>query len=163
MYYYLNLGSNLGDREGNIWVADLRIALDIGLVTARSDFFESEPWGFDSSNVFLNRALAVESQEEPQRVLELIHDIERELGAGAGHRDEHGRYIDRVIDIDIMAIDDMIIDTPTLTVPHRHLPKREFYLKPFMEIAPDWRHPATGLTCQEMLSLIAFPSRQNKK
>ena len=154
MVYYLNLGSNLGDREGNIWAADLRIAIDIGLVTARSAFFESVPWGFDSDNAFLNRALAVESNEEPQRVLELIHNIERELGGGAGHRDAHGHYIDRVIDIDIMAIDDMVIDTPSLTVPHRHLPKREFYLIPFMEIAPHWRHPATGLTCQEMLSLI---------
>ncbi len=154
MRYYLNLGSNLGDREGNIWAADLRISIDVGLVVARSAMVESEPWGFESCHGFVNRALAVDSDETPVRVLELIHAIEHELAGGAGHRDARGRYIDRLIDIDIMAIDDMVIDSESLTVPHRYLPERDFFLRPFMEIAPEWRHPVTGLSCGEMLARL---------
>lgn len=154
MNYYLNLGSNLDDREGNIWAADLRLSIDLGLVSARSAFVTSKPWGYESDNDFLNRAILVESPEEPLRALEIIHDIERELNGGASHRDRDGRYLDRLIDIDIMAIDHLVINTPSLTVPHRHLAARRFFLEPFAQIAPAWTHPLTGLTCTAMLSRL---------
>ena len=141
---YLNLGSNLGDRETNIWAADLRLSLDLGLVTARSELYYSEPWGFESDNAFINMAIAVECRYSPDEALDIIHAIEREMSGGASHRDRRGHYIDREIDIDIMAIDDLVIDTPTLTVPHRHLMDRDFFRVPFSQIAPAWRHPVTG-------------------
>lgn len=152
--YYLNLGSNLDDREGNLWAADLRLALDVGLVTARSAIVESSPWGFTSSNNFLNVGLAVESHMEPEQVLEAIHNIERELCHGLPHRDRNGAYIDRLLDIDIMAIDQLVINTPGLTVPHPQLPNRAFFLKPLDEIAPQWKHPILKLTAKQMLNRI---------
>lgn len=142
--YYLNLGSNLEDREGNLWAADLRISLDVGLVAARSTIVESEPWGYESDNAFLNMAIAVEAFGEPLDVLDALQAIERELNGGRSHRDADGGYLDRLIDIDIMAIDDLVIDTPRLTVPHPHLMCRDFFRLPMAEIAPDWRHPVTG-------------------
>lgn len=151
MTYHLNIGSNLGDREGNLWAADLRIALDIGFVAARSTIIETAPWGFESQNSFLNIGLAVESRMKPHDVLRAIHDIERELNNGASHRDENRNYRDRLVDIDIVAVDQTIIYTPELTVPHPLLPKRNFFLKPLAETAPEWTHPALGLTAQQML------------
>ena len=151
MIYYLNIGSNLGDREGNLWAADLRLSLDLGLVTARSAIVESEPWGFESDNGFLNRGIAVESRFSPIEALNIIHDIEYELNHGHGHRDADGNYVDRLVDIDIMAIDDLVIDLPSLQVPHRHMPRRDFFLKPMAELAPEWVHPILHLTAQQML------------
>ena len=142
--YYLNYGSNLGDREGNLWAADLRVSIDIGLVVARSKVVESAPWGYDSDNPYLNMAVAVESFCEPLEVLDIIHEIERELNGGRSHRDADGNYLDRMIDIDIMAIGSEVIDLPQLQVPHPRLMQRDFFRLPFAEIAPQWRHPVTG-------------------
>ena len=155
MIYYLNIGSNLEDREGNIWAADLRLALDLGLVTARSSIVESEPWGFDSDNGFLNMGIAVESRYSPIEALNIIHDIEHELNHGNSHRDSEGNYVDRLVDIDIMAIDDLVIDLPSLQVPHRHLPHRDFFLRPMAELAPEWKHPILHLTAQQMLGVLS--------
>ena len=151
MIYYLNIGSNLEDREGNLWAADLRLSLDLGLVVARSTIVESEPWGFESDNGFLNMGIAVESRFTPIEALNIIHDIEYELNHGHSHRDSEGNYVDRLVDIDIMAIDDLVIDLPSLQVPHRHMPRRDFFLKPMAELAPEWQHPILHLTAQQML------------
>ena len=101
----------------------------------------------------MNVGVRLSSNMEPHEMLEHIHDIERRLGS-ASHRDSEGHYIDRLVDIDIMAIDNLVIDTPELQVPHAHLHERDFFLRPMMELAPDWRHPVTGLTASEMLDAI---------
>lgn len=155
MIYYLNIGSNLDDREGNIWAADLRLSLDLGLVVARSSIVESEPWGFDSDNAFLNMGIAVDCRYTPIEALNIIHDIEHELNQGHSHRDSEGNYVDRLVDIDIMAIDDLVIDLPSLQVPHRHMPHRDFFLRPMAELAPAWKHPILHLTPQEMLQQLS--------
>ena len=155
MIYYLNIGSNLDDREGNLWAADLRLSLDLGLVVARSSIVESEPWGFESNNAFLNMGIAVESRYEPIEALNIIHDIEHELNQGHSHRDSEGNYVDRLVDIDIMAIDNLVNDLPSLQVPHRHMPHRDFFLKPMTELAPKWKHPILHLTPQEMLKQLS--------
>ena len=153
MDYYLNIGSNTGNRRDNLYraVAFLVAGTSGG---AASSIVESEPWGFESDNRFLNLGVKLSSDIEPQQMLERIHDIERRLGSAA-HRDADGGYIDRLVDIDIVAIDDMVIDTPTLQVPHPHLPERDFFLRPMMQLAPDWRHPVSGLTAAEMLEKMS--------
>ena len=155
MDYYLNIGSNTGNRRDNLYraVAFLVAGTSGGAV---SSIVESEPWGFESDNRFLNLGVKLSSDIEPQQMLERIHDIERRLGSAA-HRDADGGYIDRLVDIDIVAIDDMVIDTPTLQVPHPHLPERDFFLRPMMELAPNWQHPVTGLTAVQMLENISIP------
>ena len=152
MIYYLNIGSNIGQRRDNLYRAVVALAAVTG-GCAVSSIVESEPWGFESDNRFMNLGVSLESSLEPHEMLESIHEIERSLGS-AVHRDQHGGYIDRLVDIDIVAIDDMIIDTPTLQVPHPHLPERDFFLKPMLQLAPDWRHPVTGLTASQMLEKL---------
>ena len=153
MNYYLNIGSNMGDRRDNLYRAVVALAAGTG-GCAVSSIVESEPWGFESDNRFMNLGVSLCSDMEPQQMLDRIHEIERRLGS-ASHRDEQGGYIDRVVDIDIVAIDDMVIDTPTLQVPHPHLPDRDFFLRPMMQLAPDWRHPVTGLTAAQMLEKMS--------
>ena len=149
MDYYLNIGSNIGDRRDNIYRAV--VAMEAGTAgSVTSGIIESEPWGFESDNRFLNLGMWFSSDLEPHAMLKRIHDVERNLGS-AIHRDAAGNYVDRLVDIDIMAIDDLVIDTDTLQVPHPRLPMRDFFLRPMMELAPEWRHPLTGLTAAQML------------
>ncbi|MBQ6080047.1 MAG: 2-amino-4-hydroxy-6-hydroxymethyldihydropteridine diphosphokinase [Muribaculaceae bacterium] len=152
MNYYLNIGSNIGDRRDNLYRAVVALSAGTG-GCAVSSIVESEPWGFESENRFMNLGVHLYSDLEPLVMLEHIHEIERRLGSAA-HRDAQGGYIDRLVDIDIMAIDDIVIDTPTLQVPHPHLPERDFFLRPMMQLAPDWRHPITGLTAEQMLTYL---------
>ena len=86
-------------------------------------------------------------------MLDRIHEIERSLGSSL-HRDEEGNYIDRTVDIDIVAVDELIINTPTLQVPHQYLADRDFFLRPMMQLAPNWRHPISGLTAEQMLDYL---------
>ena len=161
MNYYLNIGSNMGERRDNLYRAVAYLAAGTS-GCAVSSIIESEPWGFESDNGFLNLGVSLASDMEPQQMLDRIHDIERKLGS-ASHRDEHGNYIDRLVDIDIMAIDDLVIDTPTLQVPHPHLPERDFFLIPLQQLAPDWHHPVTGLTPAQMLKKHPIAPRQDAK
>ena len=152
MNYYLNIGSNIGERRDNLYRAVVALVADAGASAecAVSPVLESEPWGFESENRFMNLGVCLVTEVEPMDMLDRIHDIERRLGS-AFHRDDHGNYIDRLVDIDIVAIDDQVIDTPTLQVPHPHLPERDFFLLPMQQLAPDWHHPVTGLTPSQML------------
>ena len=137
MRYYFNIGSNLGNKRLNLYRAIEELSI-FGTDCDVSDIIESKPWGFESENGFLNIGMAISSTVEPQEMLDTIHLIEQRLGSGS-HRDKDGNYTDRLIDIDIMAIDDekgesVIIDTPTLTVPHPHLYDREFFIVPYRQL-----------------------------
>lgn len=153
MNYYLNIGSNIGDRRDNLYRAVVALAACTGGDCAVSPIVESEPWGFESDNRFMNVGVCLQSTMSPWQMLERIHEIERELGS-ASHRDAQGGYVDRLVDIDIVAIDDLVIDSPSLQVPHRHLPERDFFLIPMQHLAPEWRHPVTGLTAAQMLEKL---------
>lgn len=153
MNYYLNIGSNIGDRRDNIYHAV--VSLSVGMdECAVSSLVESEPWGFESTNRFFNVGVKIVCDISPLEMLDRIHAIERHLGS-ATHRDESGGYIDRLVDIDIVAIDDMVIDLPMLQVPHPHLAERDFFLIPMVQLAPEWHHPVTGLTASQMLEILS--------
>ena len=135
--YYLNIGTNLGNKRLNLYRAIEELSL-LGTDCDVSEIVESEPWGFDSEKSFLNIGMALTSEMEPHAMLDSIHKIEHDLGSG-NHRDEHGNYIDRIIDIDIMAIDDengipIVIETHTLQVPHPHLQDRDFFMVPYRQL-----------------------------
>lgn len=142
----------MGDRRDNLYRAVVALSAGNG-GCAVSSIVESEPWGFESEYRFLNVGVSLCSTMSPQQMLDHIHDIERRLGS-LSHRDSEGRYIDRLVDIDIMAIDDLVIDTPTLQVPHPHLPDRDFFLLPMQELNGTWHHPVTGLTAAQMLERL---------
>ena len=129
---YLSLGSNLGDKEQNLASAVSEIARRIGDITAQSAFLETEPWGFDSENTFLNAAVRVETELSPYELLHATQQIERDLGRT--HKSQHGQYHDRIIDIDILLYDDLHIQTPELTIPHPLMQQRDFVLIPLKEI-----------------------------
>lgn len=142
----LSIGTNIGNREENIANAITALGT-IGKVLSVSDIYTSEPWGFESENGFFNIALTMESTLSPLDLLRATQQIERDLGRTAKTTTA---YADRVIDIDIIAYNDAIIDSPTLTIPHPLMHLRNFVLYPLADIAPDWEHPILKLTTLEL-------------
>lgn len=152
MRYYLNLGSNLGNRLLHLTRAMKAIGEEFGpYVTSHK--VESDPWGFNSTNRFVNIGLAIESELNPQEVMYRLQAIEKHISS-RGHRRWDGSYNDREIDIDIMATDGEPYNSESLHIPHPHLPKREFFLRPLAELAPDWKDPVTGYSALEMLDIL---------
>lgn len=137
---FLSLGTNLGDKERNLNDAIAHIQRRIGTVVAKSAFVQTEPWGFESDNSFLNAAIKVETIQLPEQVLHQTQEIERMLGRVSKSVD--GKYHDRIIDIDILLyyVDSVIkgdglhISTPELTIPHPLMNERDFVLIPLKEI-----------------------------
>lgn len=132
---YLSLGTNLGDRQQNLKSALELIGREVGTVVSASDIIETEPWGFDSPNPFLNMVVKVETDLKPLEVLDVTQEIERQLGRAT--KSVNGEYHDRLIDIDILLYDDLVMDTPELTIPHPLMYERKFVMEPLAQIAPE--------------------------
>ena len=139
---HLGLGTNIGNKKENLMRAIEALSLALGNCTAVSAFMETEPWGFDSCNTFLNCAATFDTELPPMQLLETTERIERELGRTTKSAD--GVYHDRIIDIDILLYGNEIIDMPRLTIPHPLMHLRDFVLEPLAEIAPHVIHPTTG-------------------
>lgn len=129
---YLGLGSNLGDKQQNIAMAVEKIEELIGHVECQSALHITEPWGFQSDNMFVNAAVKCVTILSPHEVLEKTKDIERQMGRITKSVD--GTYKDRIIDIDILLYDDMEINDPDLVIPHPLMHQRDFVMKPLNEI-----------------------------
>lgn len=134
---YLGLGSNLGDREENIRRAIALIDSRVGKVVRQSSLIETEPWGFESTNRFLNGVILCETTLTPREVLKATQKIERELGRKK--KTQHltlntQHYKDRPIDIDILLYGDLTIDEPDLKIPHPLMHERDFVMIPLKEI-----------------------------
>ncbi|MBU3837484.1 MAG: 2-amino-4-hydroxy-6-hydroxymethyldihydropteridine diphosphokinase [Candidatus Phocaeicola faecigallinarum] len=132
---FLGLGTNLGDKRNNLLTAVTNIEEKIGKVTSLSSFYETEPWGFESENSFLNAALCVETSLDPATILHIIKEIEIEMGRT--QKSVNKIYSDRPIDIDILLYDDLTMETDELTIPHPLMTERDFVMKPLMEIADE--------------------------
>ena len=137
---YLGLGSNLGDREEHIRKAIALIGESIGLVIRQSSLIETEPWGFESANRFLNSVILVETTLTPRQLLKATQKIERQLGRKKKSTDSciltPVSYSDRSIDIDILLYDDLTVDEPDLKIPHPLMEQRDFVMTPLNEIKP---------------------------
>ena len=129
---YFSLGSNLGDKEGNIREAISRIGELIGEVDRQSTLLATEPWGFESDNTFVNAAIRCTTSLSPFEILNITQNIERAMGRTLKSVD--GQYHDRIIDIDILIYDDLHITTPQLTLPHPIMKERDFVMIPLKEI-----------------------------
>ena len=132
---YLSLGTNLGDRPKNLTSALKLIGKKVGTVVSTSDVMETDPWGFESSNRFLNMVAKVETDMQPIDVLHATQEIERKLGRTK--KSVNREYQDRLIDIDILLYDNLVMNTPELTIPHPLMYEREFVMKPLLQIAPE--------------------------
>lgn len=143
---YFGLGTNLGDKERNLRLAIEKIEERIGKVVSQSAFYASEPWGFESANSFLNAVIGVETSLSPFQLLKETQLIEKEIGRNKKSID--GVYNDRLIDIDTLLYDDLILHTKKLDIPHSLMTERLFVMKPLCEIAPELVIPETGKTVQ---------------
>ncbi|MEI8006292.1 MAG: 2-amino-4-hydroxy-6-hydroxymethyldihydropteridine diphosphokinase [Bacteroidota bacterium] len=155
---FLLLGSNQGDREGNLLKACAGITKRVGNIVNRSSVYETEPWGFEDSTLFYNQALEIETELSPERMLEEIHGIEAGLGrvreapscySGCACSTE---YSSRTIDIDILFYGSKIHFTEDLMIPHPRLHERKFTLLPLDEIAPGFMHPVYHKTISGLLA-----------
>lgn len=142
-------GGNQGNRRKLLFDA-LTMLHELGDVLVTSSIYESEPWGFDSENQFLNQAVVVSSPFKPYDVLHMTQAIEKKLGRI--NKSSKGNYSDRPVDIDILFYDDGIIkDDPKLILPHPHIAKRRFVLEPLNEIIPTYLHPENGKSISRLL------------
>lgn len=147
---YVLFGSNMGDKENLFAEACLLINNRCGAITAVSSSYESEPWGFEASEWFLNRLIVVDTDLNPEAMLRELLAIEAELGR-VRHPEKEG-YTSRTADLDILYYGQRVIVTPTLTVPHPRLHLRRFALMPSCEVAPELMHPVFQVTQRELLN-----------
>lgn len=133
---YLGIGSNLGNRRAMLRQAIRLIGERVGEVTRQSTFIETESWGFESANKFLNAVILCETDMTPREVLGATQQIERDMGRQKiVHRTSSNRtYTDRPIDIDILLYDDLTVDEPDLMIPHPLMEQRDFVMIPLKEI-----------------------------
>ena len=137
----------MGNRAENLKQAGLSLSPQMK-VKKKSRVYETPPWGYTEQESFLNQALMVTTYLEPEPLLKHLKRLEVALG-----RKESFRYGPRLIDIDILFFDDIVMETPALTIPHPHMHERGFVLMPMMDIAPDLVHPITERSIREMIAL----------
>ena len=136
---YLGLGTNIGNKRRNMITAAALLAERVGDILALSGFYETEPWGFESENFFLNAAVKLKTSSfSPLELLRITQRIEKELGRA---EKSSGVYHDRIIDIDILLYEDEVLQIPELTLPHPLMHERKFVMEPLAEIAPFVVHP----------------------
>jgi len=144
---YIGIGSNLGNREENCDKSIQLIEEDSRIkITKRSSMSETEPWGIKDQPKFINMAVEIVTDLKPKALLSLLKKIETESGRSPGRR-----WGPRVIDLDILFYDDLVLKIPGLEIPHPEICKRDFVLIPLKEIAPEKLHPVLKKKIKELL------------
>lgn len=146
---YIGLGTNLGNKQKNLKSAIDLISQHVGELLIKSSFFESNPWGFESEHIFLNAVIKMETILQPMELLAKTQEIEVKMGRT---NKTQKVYSDRLIDIDILFYDNIVVDVPELKIPHTLLTQRDFVLTPLMEIAPHLVHPILMKTINDIYS-----------
>ena len=146
---FIGIGSNLGNREENCARA-IVLLREKGLrVRKQSSLYETEPWGTGDQPLFLNMAVQIETDHSPAELLKLLKGIETEMG-----REKTYKWGPRVIDLDILLFDDIILEQDDLCIPHPLMHKRDFVLRPLADLAPAMKHPALHLSIGELLQQL---------
>ena len=143
---YISLGSNIGDREGNLREAIERLH-GLGEVSATSSLYETEPVEFTEQPWFLNCVVALETEMSARQLLRGMLEMEREMG-----RERIQPKGPRVIDLDIVLFGEQVVEEPGLEIPHPAMHLRRFVLEPLEEIAPEARHPRLNRTVRQILA-----------
>jgi 2-amino-4-hydroxy-6-hydroxymethyldihydropteridine diphosphokinase len=145
---YLALGTNLGDRRANLQSAIAALPPDVHVENV-SQVYETPPWGYLDQPAFLNQVLETATDLPPLELLEYIKRLESELG-----RTPNFRYGPRLIDLDIIFYDDLVIDYASLVIPHPRLAERAFVLVPLLDLAPDFIHPLLGESIESLAQRV---------
>lgn len=154
----LSLGSNLGDRDGNLSTALEHLEKAGISVTRQSSLYETEPLDLKEQPNFINLACEVKTHFSPAQLLETCLAVEKKMG-----RTRRQRWGPRKIDIDILFYGQVIIDQPQLQIPHPRLRQRRFVLIPLKEIHSTFRDPKTGKTVTQLCSLCPDRSWVRRK
>lgn len=143
---YLALGSNLGNRAANLKEAIASLPPQME-VKAKSNVYETPPWGHTDQDKFYNQVLKAKTYLDPEPLLKHLKRLEVALGRVASFRNGP-----RLIDIDILFYDDLVFESPVLTIPHPHVHERGFVLLPMMDIAPDFMHPVKQRSIRDLIA-----------
>ncbi|BFG69277.1 2-amino-4-hydroxy-6-hydroxymethyldihydropteridine diphosphokinase [Sediminibacterium sp. KACHI17] len=155
---YLLTGGNMGNRLNNLQQAAELIQQNCGKIVARSSIYETEAWGKTDQPAFLNQALQITTSLSPDVLMQTLLDIESTMG-----RIRTVKMGPRIIDLDILLINDLIQHSPILTIPHPALPLRRFALLPLAEIAPELIHPTEKKSILELLQTCPDTLNVQKK
>lgn len=145
----ISLGSNLGDKKRNLADALQMLGDRRCSVVAVSHLYETEPWGFVTDDVFLNQIAVVETTLSPRELIDILLDIERQLGRSRTSTSQG--YSSRPIDLDVIFFDDLITDDTHITLPHPKMHLRRFVLEPLNELRPNFIHPLFNKTVAQLL------------
>jgi 2-amino-4-hydroxy-6-hydroxymethyldihydropteridine diphosphokinase len=145
---YIALGTNLGDRLANLHAAIRSLPPEIK-VLAESHVYETPPWGYEEQPTFLNMVVKAETELGPEALLRYLKQLEVELG-----REQNFHWGPRLIDLDILFYDDLVIDTPPLVIPHPRLQERAFVLVPLADAAPDLIHPVLQKSVSQLMAEV---------
>lgn len=144
---YVAMGSNMGDLKAHLDGAVEALGQDAKIrVLKVADYLVTKPYGGVEQSDFLNSAVEIETLYTPEELLDKLHEIEQ-----AHNRERIIHWGPRTLDLDILFYEDLIMDTPDLTIPHRDLHNRDFVLKPMAQIAPYYKHPIIGDTIEKLL------------
>jgi len=144
---FIALGSNLGDRAENLKKAIHAIELKLGTVVRQSSVYETKPWGNIDQPDFFNQVILIHSNQSPEDCLLILSTIEKQMG-----RTRTEKWGARIIDLDLLYVDDAIIHTKKLSLPHPGIAQRRFVLVPLVEIAPDFVHPQLKKNQRQLLT-----------
>lgn len=148
----LGLGSNVGKREANLEVAIAELEIKLRNKAKRSPIYESEPWGFESNDSFLNCCLIIKTNLPPEELLRVTQGVEMKLGRVK--KSKNNIYESRAIDIDILYYGDLIYKSKDLIIPHPLIYDRCFVVRPLSDICPEWIDPVKGKSILQLLERL---------
>lgn len=156
---YLSIGSNLGNRYKNIrYGIDRLLGLESSSVVSRSSLYETEPVGYESQDWFLNAVIKIETMLQPVELLMNLKSIE----ADSGRDFNQVRFGPRILDLDILLFDNLVVDSEKLVIPHPRMHERRFVLKPLCEIDPFLIHPVLNKSVAQLMESLGDSGQRVK-